>query len=111
MELELVGKIAFVNRILFVVRQNMTLLQKYFYCRLEDKSYLIVRYFPFTCNDFPEGTMEKTVIDKLNEVARLLILAQDNVEYVQKYFIAELKKEGRLPGIENHSSENPPKPE
>ncbi len=111
MELELVAKIARVNRILFVVRQNMTLIQKYFYCRLERENYLIVRYFPITHYDFPEGTMEKTVIDKLNEVARLLILAQDNVEYVQKYFISELKKEGRLPGTEDRSSENQPQSE
>ena len=94
MELELVGKIAYVNRILFVVRQDMAYLQKYFYCRLEPKNNLIVRYFPFTRYNFPEGTVEKTVIEKLNEVARLLILAQENVEFVQKYFISELKREG-----------------
>ena len=55
--------------------------------------------------------MEKTVIEKLNEVARLLILAQENVEFVQKYFISELKREGRLPGTEDRSSENLQKPD
>ena len=54
--------------------------------------------------------MEKVVLSRLDEVARMLILAQENIEYVQKYFIAELKKEGRMPGMGDCTSNNPQNP-
>ncbi|MBD3288332.1 hypothetical protein GF337_05970 [candidate division KSB1 bacterium] len=111
MKLVMMQKAAQVNKILFQLRQDTAYLYKYFYCRFQQRDKLqIIKYFSFIQPNFPEGTMEKAVLNRLDEVARLLILAQENIEYVQKYFISELKKEGRMPGTGDCSSDDPQNP-
>ena len=44
--------------------------------------------------------MEKIILEKLSEIANILLLAHQKVEYLQKIFFINLKKAGKLPGLE-----------
>ena len=50
--------------------------------------------------------MEKIVLDKLNEISKILMVALQKVEYLQKTLFLILKKSGRLPGLENKDGFN-----
>ena len=52
------------------------------------------------------GKMEKIIMEKLNEIAKILMLAQQNVEYIQKIFFMNLKKSKKLNGLENRNLKN-----
>lgn len=44
--------------------------------------------------------MENIMLEKLTEVSKLLMVAQDKVEHLRKILILILKKSGKLPGLE-----------
>ena len=45
--------------------------------------------------------IEKVILEKLNDIAKILFISHQKIENMQKVLIANLKKEGRLPGLEN----------
>ena len=44
--------------------------------------------------------MDKIFLEKLTEISKLLLVAHQKVEQLQKILILNLKKAGKLPGLE-----------
>ena len=45
--------------------------------------------------------MEKMMLEKLTEVSKILMLAQEKVDHLRKILMLILKKNGKLPGLED----------
>jgi len=45
--------------------------------------------------------MEKLFLEKLSEIANILIVSHQKIEKLQKILFITLKKAGKLPGLEN----------
>lgn len=48
--------------------------------------------------------MEKMIFEKLNEISKILIVAHQKVEYLQKILFIKLKKSGKLQDFKNYGN-------
>ena len=48
--------------------------------------------------------MEKLCLEKLSEIAKVLLVAHQKIENLQKIIFIRLKKAGKLPGLEDYDS-------
>ena len=90
-------KVVQIDKKLFHIRQEVSELQRYFYGRIQRHDNLLSTT---TCNLLKHNSSdvktERIITNKLSEITGLLVLAQQNLEDIQKLFIASLKKDGKL---------------
>jgi len=48
---------------------------------------------------------EKIILEKLNDIVKILYLSHQKIEYVQKALVANLKMEGKKSGFEDRSDQ------
>lgn len=107
MEQVILKKIHEMEQMLLFVQEDIEHLQKLIFLKIQWDSYLVINFLLLLNQKLSEGSMEKIILEKLSEVHKILLLAQQNVEYIQKIFFVKLKKNGQLLQLDQPANEKP----